>query len=103
MKKFLIGGLFVGILLLTSCATRRVTIYCEPQRAAIYVDGQYQGNGIINYSIPPKQKYIVVSCTEDGVSFVNRKFYTKGLKSEISIYLDEYREYSSEPKTLSTY
>lgn len=93
----------MGLLLLTSCAVRRVTVYCEPQSAAIYVDGQYQGNGIINYSIPPKQRYIIVSCSEDGVSFVSRKFHTRGLKIPISIYLDEYREYSSEPKTLSTY
>lgn len=104
MKKHLIWCLLAGLLLLfTSCAARRVTIYCEPHRAAIYVDGQYQGNGIIHYSIPHKQKYIIVSCSEDGVSFVNRKFYTRGLKSEISIYMDEYKEYSSEPKTLSTY
>lgn len=103
MKKVLITGVLSGLLSLTSCAVRSVSIYCEPQRAAIYVDGQYQGNGIVNYSIPPKQKYIVVSCSEDGVSFVSRKFYTKGLKSGISIYLDEYREYSSDPKTLSTY
>lgn len=103
MKKHLIWCLLAGLLLLTSCAARRVTIYCEPHRAAIYVDGQYQGNGIINYSIPRKQNYIIVSCSEDGVSFVNRKFYTRGLKYEISIYMDEYKEYSSEPKTLSTY
>lgn len=103
MKKLLTWSFLAGLLFLSSCAARRVTICCEPQRAAIYVDGQYQGNGIINYSIPPKQKYIVVSCSEDGISFASRKFYTKGLKSPISIYLDEYREYSSEPKTLSTY
>lgn len=103
MKKLLTWGFLAGLLFLSSCAVRHVTIYCEPQRAAIYVDGQYQGSGIVNYSIPPKQKHIVVSCTEDGVSFVSRKFHTKGLKSAISIYLDEYREYSSEPKTLSTY
>lgn len=103
MKKHLIWCLLLGLFLLTSCAARRVTIYCEPHRAAIYVDGKYQGNGIIYYSIPHRQKYIVVSCSEDGVSFVNHKFYTRGLKSEISIYMDEYKEYSSEPKTLSTY
>jgi len=89
--------------LLPSCAPQRITVYCEPQQAAIYIDGQYQGNGIINYSISRKQKYIIVSCTEDGVSFVNRRFFTKGIKSEISIYLDEYKTYSSDPNTLSTY
>ena len=82
---------------------QRITVYCEPHQAAIYIDGQYQGNGIINYSIPRKQKYIIVSCTDDGISFVNRRFFTKGIKSEISIYLDEYKTYSSDPKTLSTY
>lgn len=88
--------------LLASCAPRRVVVYCEPQRAAIYIDGLYQGHGIVNYSIPRRQKQIVVSCTEDGVSFVSRRFLTKGLSPEISIYLDEYRSYSSDPQTLST-
>ena len=103
MQKLILWSCTLTTFLLPSCAPQRITVYCEPHQAAIYIDGQYQGNGIINYSIPRKQKYIIVSCTEDGVSFVNRRFLTKGIKSEISIYLDEYKTYSSDPKTLSTY
>lgn len=103
MKKLILWSFAFTTSFLLSCAPQRITVYCEPHQAAIYIDGQYQGNGIINYSIPRKQKYIIVSCTDDGISFVNRRFFTKGIKSEISIYLNEYKTYSSDPKTLSTY
>lgn len=89
--------------LLTSCAPQRVTVYCEPHFAKIYIDGKYQGNGIVQYSIPKSQKYIVVSCTEDDMRFISRKFLVHGLKSEISVYMDEYTDYSSSPKTLLPY
>lgn len=93
------------VLIFTSCASsRQVSIFCEPQHAAIYVDGQYQGKGVVvKYQIPPKQKYIVVSCSEDGVSFVERRFYTKSIPSVLNIYLDEYKTYSSNPQTFSTH
>ena len=103
MKKLILWSCAFTTSFLLSFSPQRITVYCEPHQAAIYIDGQYQGNGIINYSIPRKQKYIIVSCTDDGISFVNRRFFTKGIKSEISIYLDEYKTYSSDPKTLSTY
>ncbi len=102
MKKLIFWSCMFTTILLPDCAPQRITVYCEPHQAAIYIDGQYQGNGIVNYSIPRKQKYIVISCTKDGVSFIDRKFYTRGLRPEINIYLDEYNTYSSNPKTLST-
>ena len=100
MKKFIIGCV-VLLSLLTSCAPRKVTIYCQPQHAGIYVDGVFQGNGIVDYYLPKGQKSFVVSCSEDGVTFVNRKLYTRSLPTSVSLYLDEYRTYSSGNKTLS--
>lgn len=103
MRKRLICTCLIGLLLLSSCASQRISIYCEPQSASIYVDGHYQGDGIVHYTISRGQKYIVVSCSEDGISFVQRRFYTPHLPSSICIYLDDYKTYSSSPNTLSTH
>lgn len=97
--------LLAGTLSAMSCSTvRHVTIYCEPQRAAIYVDDVYQGNGIVRYEIPKGQKYITVSCSEDGVNFASRRLYVRGLQSSISFSLDEYMRYASDNQNqLSTH
>lgn len=95
-------GLLAFLFSCTSCATKRVAIYCEPQRAAIYIDGQHRGNGVANCRIPVRQKYVTVSCSEDGVSFVNQRYYVRSMPARLNIYLDEYKVYSSDPQTLTT-
>lgn len=99
--------LFVAIVVAISfsaCTTQRVTICCEPHNAAIYVNGMYQGKGLVEYCIPRGSKHIVVSCSEDGVSFANRTFPTHGISPYINIYMSEYMRYSSSPaKTLITH
>ena len=89
-------------LIFTACATRRVAIYCEPQKADIYVDEQLMGQGIVYYNIPRGQKYITISCGEDGAIYTSRKYYTKSIGSVVNIYLEEFKRYSSDKSTLST-
>lgn len=103
MKKLVLFFPFLGLFFLVSCATRQVTIYCEPQQANIYVDGQLVGQGIVRYNIPRKLKTIEISCGENGIIYTSRKFHTKGIGPIINIYLDEYKRYSSDPNTLSTH
>ncbi len=103
--KHLIGSLlflWYG-LFMTSCSVQHVTIYCEPHNADIYINGKFQGNGIVDFPIPPHQPYIVVSCSEDNVFLYERQFSTKNLPSVINIYLDEYKKYSSESSMLKTH
>ena len=88
-------------MIFTSCATRRVVIYCEPQKADIYVDEQLMGQGIVYYNIPRGQKYITISCGEDGVIYTSRIFNAKSIAAEINIRLDEYKRYSSDNNSLS--
>ena len=75
--------LFIGFLL-SSCATKQVIVYCEPQNANIYINEQLVGQGIVYYKMP-------------------RRFYINQRKSEINIYLEEYKKYSSSPNTISTH
>ena len=77
MKKLILWSCTLTTFLLPSCAPQRITVYCEPHQAAIYIDGQYQGNGIINYSIPRKQKYIrhlytLMYQTENRMPYIQR-------------------------------
>lgn len=94
---------FFSLSFLTACSPKQVTIYCEPQNASIYVNGLYQGQGIVKYPIPPKQKYFVISCTLDGESFVSRNVHVRNIKSDINIYLRDPLRYSQQDKTLSTH
>ncbi len=97
MNPFKTAVLLLGSLPAVSCsAVKHVTIYCEPQRASIYVDDVYQGNGIVRYEIPKGQKYITVSCSEDGINFASRRLYVRGLQSSISFSLGEYMRYASD-------
>ena len=94
--------LFIGFLL-SSCATKQVIVYCEPQNANIYINEQLVGQGIVYYKMPRNQKYIMVSCGECGIIYTSRRFYINQRKSEINIYLEEYKKYSSSPNTISTH
>lgn len=103
LRHLLVIGSIISAFILTSCAAQRVVVYCEPSQTSIYIDGFYQGDGIVHYSIPKGQKFITISCYNGNEYIVTRKFCTKELPRVISIYLDEYKSYSVTPKTLITY
>ena len=104
MRKHIFNlSLLCALCAFTSCAPKQVIIYCEPQQANIYVDDQLVGQGIVHYHIPRKQKYITVSCGEEGIIHTSRRFYTKSIGKEINIYLEEYKKYSSDQQSLSTH
>lgn len=103
LRHILVWWSIISAFILTSCAAQRVVVYCEPSQTSIYIDGSYQGDGIVHYSIPKGQKFITISFYDGNEYIVTRKFCTKGLSREISIYLDEYKSYSFTPKTLITY
>lgn len=87
---------FIAIsMMLCSCVSSKVTILSEPSTAAIYVDDIYQGNGIVQYEIPKGQKYIEISCSEDGVNFARRRFFVRSMDRTISFRISEYMQYSS--------
>lgn len=96
MNPFKTAALLAVALSAASCsAVKHVTIYCEPQRAAIHVDDIYRGNGIVRYEVPRAQKWITVSCSEDGIRFASRRLRIKGAHTTVSFRLDEYMRYSS--------
>lgn len=89
----------LAALALGSCAgVKQVTIYCEPQRAAIYVDEVYRGNGIVRCDIPRRQKYVTIACSEDGVRFAERRLLVRSLDAAVEFRLEEYLHDSSLPQ-----
>lgn len=89
--------LFVmGVLFSSSCTSvKHITITCNPSTAEIYVDDVYQGNGFVKYDIPKGQKYIQISCSDDGVNYASRRFYVRSIDSIIDFQLKEMLRYSS--------
>lgn len=85
-----------SVVILFSCvATKHVTITCEPSSAGIYINDVYQGVGIVKCEIPIKQKYVEISCSEDGVNFAKRRFYIRSMNSIVNFKISEYMQYSS--------
>ena len=87
-------------MLLSSCtASKIVTIHCEPSQAAIYVNEEYQGNGMVTYHIPSGMKWVSIYCTTDGVNFAGQRYYVRSLGKYVDIKLVENMNYSSSQNT----
>ncbi len=72
------------IMLLFSCTTSiPISLLCSEQDIEIYVNDEYVGRGLINYTVPKGTDYISVSCRDNGVEIYERNFYVKGKKNEL--------------------
>lgn len=56
-----------------SSSSRLIGLSCQERQIEIYVDNQYCGRDLIYYSAPRSQKYIEVSCRENGVEVYSRR------------------------------
>lgn len=103
------GALFAAVLWgsagLYACAgPKRLTIYSEPSRAAIYVDDVFVGNGVAEHTLLRGQKYVEISCSTDGVEFARRRFFVRSMPSTVTVQAPrEFLRYSADPATLSTH
>ena len=80
----------------SSCTSvKHITITSNPSTAEIFIDDVYQGKGFVRYEIPKGQKYITISCSDDGVNYASRRFYVRSMDSNIDFYLKEMLKYSS--------
>lgn len=96
MKTYAILLFVIGLFLSSSCTSvKHITITCNPSTAEIYVDDVYQGKGFVRYDIPKGQKYIQISCSDDGVNYASRRFFVRSMETNIDFYLTEMLKYSS--------
>lgn len=72
----------VLVTFLCACATMTsIHLSCNEQHVEIYVDDEYVGRGLVNYTVPKGKDYIQVSCRENGIEIYSRKLYVKGSKN----------------------
>jgi len=74
-------SIIVSAFLVTSCsAPRNLVLSCQESHIEIYVDGQFIGRELVNYTVPKGQMYVVVSCHDNGIEVYSKKVYTDDLK-----------------------
>lgn len=88
--------LLVAILLMCSCASNRLVIFCEPHNAHIYVDDKYVGTGIAHCKIPKYKDEVTFACSTDNVIFAYCTLQTKDLGKILNLYLTEELLYSTD-------
>ncbi len=96
MKKF---SFLLFCLYCISCSpTKTIGFHCEEQHVEIYVDGNYLGRGLVNYTLPRKQENVQVSCWENGKEIYTRTFYVKGKKETLyELQIPKDYRYSNKP------
>ena len=83
-------------LLTSSCAGSKLSIFCEPHNAHIYVDDKYVGTGIAHCRIPKNKDEVTFSCSTDNIVFAYCTLQTKDLSKTINLYLTERLLYSTD-------
>lgn len=69
---------------LCACATiTPIHLSCNEQHVEIYVDDEYVGRGLVNYTVPKGKDYIQISCRENGIEIYSRRLYVKGSKNRL--------------------
>lgn len=90
--------LFPVSILAFSCATSiPISLLCNEQQVQIFVDGEYIGNGLVNYIVPKGTDYILVTCKEKGMEIYRRRLYVKDKKNQLlELTIPKDYRYSSE-------
>ena len=73
----LVSGL-LSIMLFACSTTQSIRFYCQDQQVDLYINGEYAGNGIVNYTYPKGTETVKVSCVQDGTEIYTRTFHIDG-------------------------
>ena len=92
VTKVIIGCIMAFFI--TGCAsTTRLNFACDDPTIDIYIDGEYVGRDLVNYTFPKGKQTIVVSCIEDGVEVYHRTYYVGSYQNNELINLQIQRDY----------
>lgn len=82
MKK----GFLILLSLLFCCfiEAREVKITVTPSTAKIYIDGNYQGDGVVVASVKKKEGFIVVKCEQEGYVTLETKIFHSDKRKAVS-------------------
>ena len=86
------------LLAFSSCAsTTSVSFLCDQEDLQIYVNDDYVGTGLVNYTAPRGVTTAEVECKKDGITVFSRNYYIKGHNRELfDIHIPQNNSYSSD-------
>ena len=82
-----------------SCSTPKMfALSCQERQIEIYVDDQYLGRDLVYYAPAKGQKYIEVTCKDNGVEVYQKRVNIEGRKGTlIELQIPKHYRYSSKP------
>lgn len=107
--KFRLKGLTVFVMTLfitTACfsscsSSKTLCFYCQERQIEIYVDDQYLGRDLVEYTVSKDREYIEVSCRENGIEVYHKRINVKGYKNNkntlIELQIPKNYKYNSNP------
>lgn len=74
MKKFFATAL-IGLSILSCTTPTQLTFTCNDPSVNIYIDEEYAGNSLVNYTFPKGIKSVKVKGVLDGNEIYSRTYY----------------------------
>ena len=95
----IISMLAIITLSLISCSSpKTLALACQERQIEIYVDDQYLGRDLVYYTPAKGQKYIEISCRENGIEVYHRRVNIEGKKENlIELQIPKNYRYSTKP------
>ena len=98
---FIITTLFITSVFLGSCSSSKtISFYCKERQIEIFIDDQYLGRDLVEYTISKDRKYIEVSCRENGIEIYHKRLNVKELSKNntlIELQIPKNYKYNSNP------
>lgn len=82
-----------------SCSSPKTyALSCQERQIEIYVDNQYLGRDLVYYTPAKGQKYIEVSCRDNGIEVYHKRVNVEGKKGNlIELQIPKNYRYSTKP------
>lgn len=98
-KGIIISTFITFSLVQTSCsAPKTFALSCQERQIEIYVDDQYLGRDLVYYTPAKGQKYIEISCRDNGIEVYHRRINVEGKRGNlIELHIPKNYKYSSQP------
>ena len=98
-ETLIISTLTIIVLSFTACSTPKTfALTCQERQIEIYVDDQYLGRDLVYYTPFKGQKYIEISCRDNGIEVYHKRVNVEGKKGNlIELQIPKNYRYSSKP------
>ena len=89
---------YAGSVVACSSSAKTMTFMCKERQIEIYVDDEYLGRDLVQYTVPKGRESIEVSCRENGMEVYHRRIGVKEWAGHlIELQIPKNYRYSSKP------